>query len=158
MSNKKLISNSPAIIQYNIKWDLSSGYKSEKIKAKLLLWWCEDKSWCLLLSLCFQVWVLGFGLFQVLLCGCCLSFSFSFPVENTLLGRIWHNFDLSWCNLCLDWRNLSMNSTSTTLTNSFIRQTFLHISNFYNQSRPTMYSPFWMSLCCLFFSSSIFFL
>lgn len=95
-------------VQHNVWWNKSSGCKSEKIEAKLLLWRGKDKSWRLLLSLCFQVCVLGFGLLPVLLCGCRLGSDFSSPVENTLLWRIWHNFDLSWCSFCWEWRNLSI--------------------------------------------------
>ncbi len=88
------------------------GCKSEKIEAKLLLWWSKDKSWRLLVSLWCRVCIPGFCLLQALLSGRCLGFDFSSPVENTLLRRIWHNFDLSWGRFCRDWRNLSFNSTS----------------------------------------------
>lgn len=94
--------------------DVSSGCRSEKIEAKRLLWWSKDKSWRLLLSLWCRVCIPGFCLLHVLLCGRRLGFGFSSPVENTLLWRIWHNFDLRWGNFCRDWRNLSINSTSVT--------------------------------------------
>lgn len=142
-------------VKHNVERNVSSGHKSEKIEAKLLLWWSKDKSRRLLLRLCFQVCVLlGFSLLQVLLCGWCLAFDVSSPVENRLLWWIWHDFDLSWCNLCWEWRNLS--------TNTALRPTVLSqfMSNFYclNESAATIHSPLWMSLYCLLFSSSIFFL
>lgn len=102
-SNKTLNSwtQSPATVQPN---NLSSLYGSQKIKPKLLLGWGKDKRRCVLTA----VWRFDVRLLQLLLCGWCLRFSSSFPVENTLLWRVWCGFDLSWCHFCWSWRNVSV--------------------------------------------------
>lgn len=89
----------PATVQPN-----NLSHRSQKIKPKLFLGWGKDKRRCVLTV----VWRFDVRLLQLLLCGWCLRFSSSSPVENTLLRRVWRSFDLSWCHFCWSWRNVSV--------------------------------------------------